>query len=162
MTEIRGRVQALDRLRGLIVVLMALDHANYFVAQAHSSGEYWGGSFPVYPTVWAFLTRLVTHLTAPGFFFLMGVGMVLFSLKRDEEGWNKTEIRRHFLLRGALLILLQLLVVNRAWELSPRPLLRLLLIPGGTEVSPQPDLSPSDHGSESYCTPAVLFHRRER
>jgi uncharacterized membrane protein len=97
---------------------MALDHANYFVAQAHSSGEYWGGSLPVYPTVWAFLTRLVTHLAAPGFFFLMGVGMVLLSLRRGEEGWNKAEIRRHFLLRGVLLILLQLLVINRAWELS--------------------------------------------
>lgn len=117
MTELRGRVQALDRLRGLVVVLMALDHANYFVAQAHSTGEYWGGSLPVYPTVWAFLTRLVTHLAAPGFFFLMGVGMALFSQKRSREGWSKTEIRRHFLLRGALLILLQLLVVNQAWGL---------------------------------------------
>jgi uncharacterized membrane protein len=98
---------------------MALDHANYFVAQAHSSGEYWGGSFPAYPSVWAFLTRLVTHLAAPGFFFLMGVGMVLFLTQRSKEGWSKAEIRKHFLLRGALLILLQLLVVNRAWELSP-------------------------------------------
>jgi len=116
--ELRGRVQALDRLRGLIVVLMALDHANYYVAQAHSSGEYWGGTLPVYPTVWTFLSRLVTHLAAPGFFFLMGVGMVLFAQKRSKEGWHKAEIRRHFLLRGALLILLQILVVNRAWELA--------------------------------------------
>jgi uncharacterized membrane protein len=98
---------------------MALDHANYFIAQAHSSGEYWGGPLPVYPTVWAFLSRLVTHPAAPGFFFLMGVGMVLFSLKRGKEGWSNAEIRRHFLLRGTLLILLQLFVANRAWELTP-------------------------------------------
>jgi uncharacterized membrane protein len=42
----RSRNVALDALRGLIVVLMAVDHANYFVAHQHSSGEYWGGPFP--------------------------------------------------------------------------------------------------------------------
>lgn len=119
MREIQGRVQALDRLRGLLVVLMALDHANYFVAQAHSSGEYWGGPFPAYPTAAAFLSRLVTHPAAPGFFFLMGAGAALFAHRRAEEGWMPGRIRGHLLLRGTLLIAIQLLVVNRAWELTP-------------------------------------------
>jgi uncharacterized membrane protein len=98
---------------------MALDHANYFVAQAHSSGEYWGGFFPAYPTAAAFLSRLITHPAAPGFFFLMGVGAALFAHRRGTEGWRPGQIRGHLLLRGALLIALQLLVVNRAWELTP-------------------------------------------
>lgn len=119
MREIQERVQALDRLRGLLVVLMALDHANYFVAQTHSPGEYWGGLFPAYPTAAAFLSRLVTHPAAPGFFFLMGAGAALFAQRRTEEGWKPGRIRGHLLLRGALLIILQLLVVNRAWELTP-------------------------------------------
>jgi uncharacterized membrane protein len=98
---------------------MALDHANHFVAQQHSPGEYWGGPFPVPPDSLAFLTRFVTHLCAAGFFFLMGAGMVLFAESRCKEGWRWAAFAGHFLLRGVLLIALQFLVVNRAWELSP-------------------------------------------
>jgi uncharacterized membrane protein len=113
------RLVPLDALRGLIMVLMALDHANLFIAQQHSSGEYWGGPFPVYRDALPFLTRLVTHLAAPGFFFLMGAGMVLLADSRRRRGWSEWAVIRHFLIRGGLLIVLQLLVVNRAWELSP-------------------------------------------
>lgn len=63
------RLFSIDMLRGLLIILMALDHANYLVAQQHSTGEYWGGQTPVYPTLFHFLTRFVTHLSAPGFFF---------------------------------------------------------------------------------------------
>jgi len=114
-----GRLPALDLLRSLIIVLMALDHANHFIAQKHSSGEYWGGPFPAYHDVLSFLTRLVTHLSAPGFFFLMGVGMLLFARSRQRDGWSRQSIIRRLVIRGGLLIALQLLIVNRAWELSP-------------------------------------------
>jgi uncharacterized membrane protein len=114
-----GRLFAPDALRGLIIVLMALDHANIFIAHKHSSGEYWGGAFPVYNDALAFLTRFVTHFCAPGFFLLMGAGMALFAHSRQERGWTRAEIIGHFLIRGAALILLQLLVVNRAWALTP-------------------------------------------
>jgi len=114
-----SRILPLDALRGLIIILMALDHANHFVAQQHSAGEYWGGSFPRFGNALAFLTRLVTHLSAPGFLFLMGVSMLLFANSRRKQGWNERAIVSHFLVRGGLLIGLQLLVVNRAWELSP-------------------------------------------
>jgi uncharacterized membrane protein len=114
-----SRILSLDALRGLIIVFMALDHANHFVAQKHSSGEYWGGPFPVYHDALAFLTRLATHLSAPGFFFLMGVGMWLLANSRRKQGWSKWAIVSHFLIRGGTLIALQLLVVNRIWELSP-------------------------------------------
>ncbi len=113
------RLQAVDALRGLIIVLMALDHANHFVAQKHSPGEYWGGMFPSYSQSLPFLTRLVTHLAAPGFFFLMGVGMALYATRHARLGQSRRQIMGHFWVRGTLLIALQLLVVNMAWELSP-------------------------------------------
>ena len=64
-------------------------------------------------------TRFVTHFAAPGFFFLMGVGMLLFARSREEQGWNKGKIITHFFQRGLILILLQFLIINRIWELSP-------------------------------------------
>jgi uncharacterized membrane protein len=114
-----SRLVPLDALRGLIIVLMALDHANHFIAQKHPPGEYWGGKFPHYDNALAFPTRWVTHLAAPGFFFLMGVSMLLFARSRRERGWSQWAITRHFMIRGGLLMALQLLIVNRAWELSP-------------------------------------------
>jgi uncharacterized membrane protein len=114
-----SRLFAVDALRGLIIVFMALDHANFFVGQNHAASEIWDGVYPVYYDALAFLTRLVTHLAAPGFFFLMGIGMLLFAHSRRERGWSRWAVVRHFLVRGAVLIGLQLLIVNRAWELSP-------------------------------------------
>jgi uncharacterized membrane protein len=113
-----SRLFAPDALRGLVIVLMALDHASLLVAQKHPSGEYWGRAFPVYHDTLAFLTRFVTHFCAPGFFLFMGLGMVLFARSHQEHGRTKWEIMRRFLIRGGLLVVLQLLVVNRAWELS--------------------------------------------
>lgn len=101
------------------MTLMALDHANLFIARKHSNLEIWGGPFPAYDAPLPFLVRFVTHLAAPGFFLLMGVGMVFFVSSRRKGGWGKWQIGRHFVLRGALLIAIQLLIINRAWELSP-------------------------------------------
>jgi uncharacterized membrane protein len=114
-----SRLFAPDALRGLFVVLMALDHANHFVSQNHPPGEIWDGVFPIYYDPLAFLNRLVTHLAAPGFFLLMGVGMALFARSRCERGWSRWAVIRHFWIRGLVLIAVQLTIVNRAWELSP-------------------------------------------
>ena len=133
-----SRLVALDALRGLIIVFMALDHANYFIAQRHSSGEYWGGPFPSYTDPATFLTRFVTHFCAPGFFLLMGAGMALFTASRRQRGWSWGAVLRHFLIRGILLIALQLLVVNLAWGWGPFPFpafyIGVLIALGGTMI----------------------------
>ncbi|MGD8864584.1 MAG: heparan-alpha-glucosaminide N-acetyltransferase domain-containing protein, partial [Anaerolineales bacterium] len=116
-----SRIEPIDAFRGLIIILMALDHANYFIAQRHPSGEHWGGPFPSYDDPIAFLTRFVTHLSAPGFFFLMGMGMMLFAERRAGRGWPRQKIRRHLALRGLILIVLQFVIVNPIWKISPIP-----------------------------------------
>ena len=55
-----ARLFAPDTLRGLIITLMALDHANLFIAHKHPPSEMWGGPYPVYTDTLAFLTRFVT------------------------------------------------------------------------------------------------------
>ncbi len=112
------RLAAVDGLRGLIMVVMALDHANFFIARLHPLPEMWTGPFPSYSSALAFLTRLVTHLAAPGFFFLMGVGITLFADSRRRLGWSQTAIAFHLLVRGALLIVLQCLVEDPAWPIA--------------------------------------------
>jgi len=109
-----SRLPSLDALRGLIVVLMALDHAVFFVARRHPL-EYWGTPPPQHQDAFWMLTRLSSHICAPGFFFLLGCGMALFSASRREVGWSNGRITRHFLARGLVLLAIQQLVVNPAW-----------------------------------------------
>ncbi|MCP4358060.1 MAG: DUF1624 domain-containing protein [Chloroflexi bacterium] len=114
------RLAPLDALRGILIILMALDHANSFIAHGKLEPEMWSDLFPNYanqPPI-IFLTRLVTHLAAPGFFFLMGAGMILLAASRHRQGWSEGQIVRHLLLRGGLLILLQFLLENLAWSLG--------------------------------------------
>jgi len=117
-----SRLLPLDALRGFIIVVMALDHANMFIAGGKLQPEMWATQFPNYRgDALAFLTRFVTHLAAPGFFFLLGVGMVLLAASRRQQGWSAWRIMRHFWIRGALLILLQLFVENPAWQIGKSP-----------------------------------------
>lgn len=113
---IAQRLAPLDAWRGLIMVLMALDHANALVARGKLDPEMWTTLFPDYRGDWlVFLTRWVTHLAAPGFFFLMGIGAILFARSRARAGWSQLRITTHLAARGALLIALQFLVENLAW-----------------------------------------------
>ena len=116
-TRSTQRLLWLDGLRGLIIVLMALDHASYFIARVHP-GEFWGVPLPLYSDIHHFLTRFVTHFCAPGFFFLMGTSMILFTDSRRQIGWSDRDITRFFALRGFILIILQLLLENVAWGLG--------------------------------------------
>jgi uncharacterized membrane protein len=114
-----SRFNALDAQRGLIMVLMAVDHASYFIARVHSA-EFWGVTLPSYPNAFWFFTRWITHLCAPGFFFLMGAGMALFGVSRLKAGWSDRRITWFFAIRGVLLILLQFFVENPAWSFGDR------------------------------------------
>ncbi len=112
-----ARIAPLDQLRGAIMALMALDHASYFIARMHSR-EFWGTSLPVYDAALPFVLRGVTHVCAPGFFLLMGAGMAMLAASRQAYGWSPARLTRFFLLRGLILIGVQVLIENPAWGLA--------------------------------------------
>lgn len=98
------RLQSIDVLRGLIMVVMALDHVGLMVGRFHSQ-EMWAGAWTRYASPVPFLTRFITHFCAPGFFLLMGAGLSLMADARTRQGWTPRRISRDILVRGVLLIL---------------------------------------------------------
>ena len=111
------RLVHVDALRGLIMLTMALDHTRAFVVREHPF-EIWSDPLPAYAAALPFVTRLVTHFCAPGFFFLMGIGMTLLALSRRRSGWSEGRIGRYFLIRGLLLLVVQQVIENPAWILG--------------------------------------------
>jgi uncharacterized membrane protein len=105
----RGRLVSVDVLRGLVMVLMALDHARYYFSGAHVSPEDMTGT-----NLSLFATRWVTHLCAPAFFFLTGLSI---HLSRSRTAAGSTALFAG--LRGVWLIVLELTVVGFAWSFNP-------------------------------------------
>ncbi|MEO7650709.1 MAG: heparan-alpha-glucosaminide N-acetyltransferase domain-containing protein [Bryobacteraceae bacterium] len=104
------RVGSIDTLRGVIMVIMAVDHVSVFVSHQHSF-EFWTGAITRYTSTLAFLTRFVTHLCAPGFFFLMGAGIAMLSQSRTNPGWYLAK-------RGLLLLAVNQVLENPALMLG--------------------------------------------
>ena len=101
--EASTRLRAIDTLRGLIMVVMALDHVGLMVGRFHSQ-EMWAGAWTRYASALPFLTRFVTHFCAPGFFLLMGAGLALQADARSRQGWTNARISRAIVTRGLWLI----------------------------------------------------------
>ena len=97
-----SRLSSIDVLRGLLMVVMALDHAGFMVGRFHSQ-EMWAGAWTRYAGAVPFLTRFVTHFCAPGFFLLMGAGLAFAADAR--RGWPGPRLTRHLASRGAMLLL---------------------------------------------------------
>ena len=103
----KPRIISIDILRGLVMVLMTLDHVRSFFSNADFNPlDLTQTNIPL------FLTRWITHLCAPTFVFLAGIGAYL-SLKR---GQTKQELCQFLLLRGLWLVFLDLTVVRFSWR----------------------------------------------
>lgn len=104
MADAPSRLRSVDTLRGLIMVVMALDHVGLMVGRFHSQ-EMWAGAWTRYDSALPFLTRFVTHFCAPGFFLLMGAGVALLADARSRQGWPPSRTTRSIVTRGLLLML---------------------------------------------------------
>jgi len=98
-----ARLQSIDLLRGVIMVLMAIDHVRVY------SGIPSGGKEPG-----IFFTRWITHFCVSGFTFFAGLGIFLYSEKIRDKG----RLSRYLLSRGLLLVLLELTVIRWLWTFN--------------------------------------------
>lgn len=104
---IKSRIYSLDLLRGLVMIIMALDHTRdffHFDAFAHDPLDLATTSHYLY------FTRWITHFCAPVFVLLAGTSIFLQGLRK-----NKSELSAFLFKRGLWLIFIELVVINFAW-----------------------------------------------
>jgi uncharacterized membrane protein len=111
-TEITtGRILSIDVLRGLVIVLMALDHVrDYF----HDDAFIHDPMDLNTTTPALYFTRWITHFCAPVFIFLAGISAYLSGSKKSPK-----DVQLFLLKRGVWLILIELTVVNFGWMFNP-------------------------------------------
>ena len=99
------RIDSVDLLRGIVMVVMMLDHTRDFV---HSGAFLFDPLDLSKTTPTLFFTRWITHYCAPVFVFLAGTG-AYFQLARGKSKWD---LSKFLLSRGLWLIFLELTVVK--------------------------------------------------
>lgn len=105
----RTRLHSIDVVRGLVMVLMTLDHVRHYFTNAYLDPlDPDGTTIPLY------LTRWITHLCAPTFVFLAGVSASLMS-----QRMAPAQLSRFLVTRGLWLIALELTVINVGWTFMP-------------------------------------------
>jgi uncharacterized membrane protein len=108
MTTVKKpRIQSIDLLKGIVMVVMALDHVrDYF----HYSAFIFDPTDPTQTTLPLFFTRWITHFCAPIFSFLAGVSAFMVGKRK-----TKKELSIFLLKRGLWLIFLELTIIGFAW-----------------------------------------------
>ncbi|HEY2823993.1 MAG TPA: heparan-alpha-glucosaminide N-acetyltransferase domain-containing protein [Gemmatimonadales bacterium] len=98
-----SRISSIDLVRGVVMVLMAIDHVRVY------SGQPAGG-----PTAGIFFTRWVTHFVAPGFAFFAGTGAFFHGRKLGDL----KALSRFLVTRGLFLVFLELTVLRFCWTFN--------------------------------------------
>ena len=104
-----GRVASIDMVRGLAMVVMALDHVRDFTCNIPFEPEDIEHTWTFY-----FLVRWVTHFCAPAFFLLAGTGAYLYGRKHSAGA-----LEGFLVSRGAWLVVLEFTVIGFAWTFHP-------------------------------------------
>ncbi|MDN3642734.1 heparan-alpha-glucosaminide N-acetyltransferase domain-containing protein [Lutimonas halocynthiae] len=105
------RIQSIDVLRGLVMVIMALDHVrDYFHLEAIVSDPLDLET----TTPFLFMTRFVSHFCAPVFIFLTGTSASLYGQNR-----TKKELSKFLFTRGLWLIFVEIIIMNFLWWFNP-------------------------------------------
>ncbi|HVW96383.1 MAG TPA: heparan-alpha-glucosaminide N-acetyltransferase domain-containing protein [Mucilaginibacter sp.] len=108
---LKYRVESIDILRGLIMLVMTLDHCREFI---HFQGPKFEPTNMATTTVVLFFTRWFTHYCAPVFVFLSGVSAYLAGIKRSGN-----ELAMFLMKRGLWLIVADAIVISFMFNLDP-------------------------------------------
>lgn len=105
----RNRFDSIDILRGMVIILMAIDHTRDMWSLTTFAPEDLSQS-----TVGYFFTRWVTHFCAPVFIFLAGTSICLYFQKIKD----KKQLSIFLLKRGLWLIAIEVILINWSWSWS--------------------------------------------
>ena len=111
------RLESIDLLRGLLMILMALDHTRDFFTAFHVDPTDPARSWPA-----LFATRWVTHLCAPGFIALAGASTYLQKVR----GKTSQQVGKLLLTRGLWLVFLEVTVISFGWSFNFSPFLQVI------------------------------------
>ena len=112
LTTTRSRIDSIDLLRGIVMVVMFLDHTRDFVHVDFIEGR--DPADLSRTNIILFFTRWITHFCAPVFVFLAGTGIYL----QNTRGKTKGEISRFLVTRGLWLIVLEFTVAKSTAAVS--------------------------------------------
>ncbi len=102
----KKRIESIDLLRGLVMVIMALDHTRDFF---HRDGLTGDPLDPATTTLALYSTRWITHFCAPTFVFLSGLSAWLQGRRK-----SKDELSVFLITRGLWLIVVDLAIMSLA------------------------------------------------
>ncbi|HLP39470.1 DUF1624 domain-containing protein [Lacibacter sp.] len=105
------RIQSIDLLRGIVMIIMALDHVRNFF---HYDAFFYNPTDLTQTNASLFFTRIITHYCAPVFIFLAGMSAYLYGEKR-----SKKELSFFLLTRGIWLVLAEIFIVGMFRSFNP-------------------------------------------
>ena len=118
----KARIESIDLLRGVVIILMALDHVRMYLGEG---GWYAEPTNLATTTPLLFLTRWITHFCAPVFIFLGGTSAFLYGTRQH----STRQVSHYVLTRGLYRwCSLELVIVNLGWTFDVTFSYRLLQV----------------------------------
>lgn len=104
----KRRIESIDILRGIVMVIMALDHARDYFHTADAPLDLQT------TTTFLFFTRWITHYCAPIFVFLSGTSIYLQGARK-----TKKTLQSFLIKRGLWLVFVEAVIITFAWTFNP-------------------------------------------